>query len=372
MRDIDSDLFVVLPITIGRQINKYDLLRRILDEWHYGRELIRVLSSTAPDLVISGNCSPIVQMMLRQWSRKHSVPFIYWLQDIYAIALQHAFYGLKRLALLPATALLRWMEFGTIASADAVVAISENFRTLLADEGIPVGHVEVIENWAPVDDIPMRPKSNAWSQTVGVADKFVFLYSGTLGLKHNPKLLSDLAKSFTDDPHVRVIVISEGLGRDWLEERKKTDGLDNLLLFDFVPFESVPDCLGSADVQVAILEPLAGTLSVPSKVLTYIAAEKPILGAIPVNNLAAEIITRNKLGINVQPTEIETFILAAKNLRKNAKQCAYREALQAYKRKHFNIEDIGNTFLAVFERALCRRLPLDRLRRVQQSTKQRT
>ena len=354
IRETDSPGFSILPITIGRPISKYNLIRRIFEEWRYGRELIWSIAKAAPDIVISGNTSPIVQTMVRRWTRRHGIAFVYWLQDVFTIALSHALNGWKRLLLSPALMFLRRLEFGTLARADAVVVISEDFRALLAAEGVPVGHVEVIENWAPVDEVPARPKSNAWSQAVGIADKFVFLYSGTLGLKHNPGLLSDLAKSFSNDPDVRMVVISNGIGRDWLEAKKKADGLDNLLLFDFVPFEIVPDCLGAADVQVAILEPHAGVLSVPSKVLTYIAAEKPVLGAIPPENLAARIIVGNGLGLNVAPTDAEAFTAAARSLRKDAAAATYHQALSAYKAEHFDIDKVGAAFLAVFAGAAAR------------------
>ena len=44
------------------------------------------------------------------------------------------------------------------------------------------------------------------------------LYSGTLGLKHDPSILAELAtRCATRTPTRRVVVVSEGKGRDWLE-----------------------------------------------------------------------------------------------------------------------------------------------------------
>ena len=45
--------------------------------------------------------------------------------------------------------------------------------------------------------------------------------------------------------------------------------------------------LGSADVLVALLEPDATKFSIPSKVLSYMAAGRPILGLMPADNPAA-------------------------------------------------------------------------------------
>lgn len=50
-------------------------------------------------------------------------------------------------------------------------------------------------------------------------DKFVFLYTGTLGMKHHPELLMDLAEPNQSRPNVRIAVISEGIGAEWLAAR---------------------------------------------------------------------------------------------------------------------------------------------------------
>ena len=98
-----------------------------------------------------------------------------------------------------------------------------------------------------------------------------------------------------------MVVISEGLGADWLREKKAELDVDNLLLLPFQPFAEMPDVLASSDVLIAILERDAGVFSVPSKVLTYLCAGKPILAAIPPQNLMARIIAKADAGIVEAP-----------------------------------------------------------------------
>ena len=56
--------------------------------------------------------------------------------------------------------------------------------------------VTVIENWGPMDSIPARPKDNPWAARHGLTGKLVFLYSGTMALKHDPEPLWRLAEAF--------------------------------------------------------------------------------------------------------------------------------------------------------------------------------
>src|SRR4029453_8580026 len=121
-------------------------------------------------------------------------------------------------------------------------------------------------NWSPLNELPLRPKDNAFARQHGLHDKTVLLYSGTLGLKHNPGLLLAIAEAHRDNPNVAVVVVSEGLGASSLAERKAEGGLDNLHLLPFQPFDRMPEVLGAADVLLTILEPEAGIYSVPSKV----------------------------------------------------------------------------------------------------------
>lgn len=345
-REDDAAAFSIKGVTIGRPFNKYNLAQRIIDEWAYASKLLAFLAAEKPEVVLSANASPIVQARIERWAQRNGVRFVYWLQDIHSVALDHAMSGAKAAITWPLRMLFRNLELGTLSRSQAIVAISEDFGSLLAGLGVKTNHLHVIENWAPAEEVRVLPKSNPWSLEAGLDDKFVFLYSGTLGMKHNPALLSALADAFRSLPDVRIVVISQGLGRQWLEEEKARRHLDNLLLFDFVAFEKLPECLAASDVQIAILEPHAGVLSVPSKVLTYIAAERPILAAIPPSNLGARIIKRNDLGEVVPPDDTAAFSDAAHRLH-TADLGGYAARLRTYKAENFDIERIGQRFLRV-------------------------
>src|SRR5207248_6252540 len=124
-------------------------------------------------------------------------------------------------------------------------------------------------------------------------DKRVALYAGTLGLKHDPGLLLELAMATRESDDVRVAVVSEGPGRDWLEQQRRRLGLANLVLLDYQPYEALPDVLASADVLLTLLEPAAGRFSVPSKILSNLCAGRAQVAALPSENLAARTIARS-------------------------------------------------------------------------------
>ena len=87
----------------------------------------------------------------------------------------------------------------------------------------------VIENWSPLAELEPRPRDNQWARARGLVGKPVALYSGTLGLKHDPAMLSELARRGAQHD-VTVVVVSEGMGADWLAAERDRTGLANLLI----------------------------------------------------------------------------------------------------------------------------------------------
>lgn len=332
-------------VDLGAPIRKYDLPRRLYQEDRYAKLVAGRLAAFAPDVVLSGNCSPLIQRTLLRAAHARGSRFVYWLQDIYFYALARALSArLPGLGALPA-AVLRRVELAALRRSDAVVAITEDFRDILVRGGVPPARIHVVENWAPLAEAT-PPPAGTWRAEQGLAGRFVFLYAGTLGLKHNPRLLAALARRWRNDPAVAVVVVTQGRGRAWLDSAKAAGGLDNLVLLDYQPAERVAEVTGSADVLLAILEPYAGVLSVPSKVLTYLCSGRPILAAIPPSNLAARTLERAGAGLVVPPDDEAAFLSAAARLRADAD---LRETLgragRAHAERAFDIDRIGARML---------------------------
>ena len=217
----DPTTLRIQPVGIGRPYNKYSPLRRLRDDRLYVDECYRVIREFRADAVLSGLATPIAQNWLRGACQKAGIRFIAWVQDLYGPGVR-AVLGRKfgRSGAMLGRVFTR-MDESLIRGSDGVVFISEEFQDAFGRvRGRSRGAWHVIENWAPLDELPWRPKVNAWSQANGLADKRVFLYSGTLGLKHDPELLAQLAHRFKNEKDVAVVVISQArAGTIWSAAR---------------------------------------------------------------------------------------------------------------------------------------------------------
>ena len=179
----------------------------------------------------------------------------------------------------------RWIcrrAAGIVAIAPSFIPVHEAWGT--ADKTV------VIPNWAPLDEIVPVDRKNDWAVENQLDDTLTLLYSGTLGLKHNPALLVALAREVREQgKDVRLVVVNEGPAVEVV--RAEAERLDvPLTLLPFQPYERLPEVLGSGDILVVLLEQQAGAFSVPSKTLSYLCAGRPMLGMMPSENLAAELI----------------------------------------------------------------------------------
>lgn len=347
----DAPGLEIKSLELAKPLDKYAFVQRWRQEHEHGRRIAREVARFDPDVVLSANAPLDAQRHLLDACRTRGVPFVFWLQDLIGIATHRLLR--KKIPLLGALVGRHYLrlERSLLRRSDAVIAITEDFVPLLRTMDIPQTSTYVIENWAPLDDVPVRPGDNAWARAHGLADKTCLLYSGTMGMKHNPDLVLQLALRLRDRDDVRVVVVSQGLGADWLAEKKSEHCLDHLVILGFQPFDALPDVLATGDVLLAVLEPDAGAFSVPSKVLTYLCAERPVLLAVPPDNLAARIVARIDAGHIVPPTDAETFVDAALALLEAPDQRrAMGRNARAYAEQTFAIDAITDAFEAICER----------------------
>jgi colanic acid biosynthesis glycosyl transferase WcaI len=343
-----EDKVTVLPIGLGSQFAKWRLVKRFVQEKAYGARVASAMARLHPDLIISGNTPIEIQAAIQKMCQRSKTPFLFWLQDVYSIGVKSV---VSKLPIVGSLIAARYgcLERGVVRRSDGIVAISDDFYDLLVNWGVDPCRIAVIENWAELPDSPLPPKENDWAAGQGLLGKRILLYSGALGFKHNPQLFLELASEFRDEPDIRIVVISEGYGAEWLSQRRQA--FPGLVLLPFQAAKDFPKALASADVLIAILEPDAARYSVPSKVLAYMTAGKPILAAIPAENLAARIIITASSGLIVDPKDSAQWRSLARSLMDDAdRRELLGTAALAYARANFEIGGITTRFEEIFQR----------------------
>ena len=347
-RETDPSNFDVQGLYIHQPLKKYSYVKRWFQEREYGRLVVDAVKKFKPDTVISANMPLDPQAMLQQNCLHNHVRLIIWLQDVISLATKKTLE--KKLSWVGGLIGNYYiaMEKRVLSNSDHIIPITQGFEPFLCEAGILQSKMTVIPNWTPLDELPVTPKDNPWSREHDLVDKFCFMYSGTLGLKHNPNLLLQIALHFKNNPQVMVFVGSEGPGADWLSQKAKDLDLSNLMVMGYQPMQILPQVLAAGDVLIAILEAEAGVYSVPAKVLSYLAAQRPLLASLPPNNLAARIIQDQSAGYVVPPGEVAGMMAKAEELFYNSSlRATFARNARHYAEENFDIERIADRFEAL-------------------------
>ena len=338
-RPSDSETLEIEAIALRAPIRRERLLTRHRLEGEHGSRVVDRVRGFAPDVVLSANAPLEAQKRIADYCAREHVRFVFWVQDLIGEAMDRLLRPRFGVLVGPVVRYYRGLEQRLLRQADAVVVIADDFRSFVPRD------VTVIENWAPLDELEIKPKANQWSRAHGLDVTTNVIYAGTLGMKHDPRLLLALAEDFSGTDSVRLVVVTEGSTADWLRDRAQASNLPHLVVLPFQPFAAVPDMLGSADVLLAVLEPDAGIFSVPSKVLTHLSVGKPQLLVVPKENLAARIVEREQAGVVIAPGDRRAATRALANMLSdpNERQEMGCRALE-YAQRTFAIGPIADRF----------------------------
>lgn len=346
----DPDGFSIEPLAMSGEFARYSPARRITQELRYGLAVGQRIRNCGADLVVMCNVPLLAHAVVAAILKLAGMPMVFWQQDVYSDAIGTA--ARRRLGRYCGAAVAgiadRLERFISRSSAH-VIAISNSFIDVLQRWGLSAEAVTVIPNWAALSEIPVRPRDNEWARSHNLVGRNVVLYSGTLGIKHNPQLFIEIAETLQrHEPEAAVVVVSEGQGRAFLEAERRRLRLDNLVLLNYQTYGALSDVLASADVLVAVLEPDAGRYSVPSKVLNYLCAARPILGVMPAENDAAATLRSSGGGISVDPTDHRQAVAELMSLLADPEmRTRMGEASRQYAEVTFDISEIGGRFESV-------------------------
>jgi len=286
--DTDPSTLRIEGVAAERPIKKYDPIARMRFELSYARAWRARLEHDPADVVVACNVPLFALASVRRHLARTGRRWVFWHQDIYSLGVAAEID--RKLPAAVAAPLRRWayrLERKQVDTADRVVAIGDAFVDHYRGWGLDTSHVDVIPNWAPLDELVPGRRDNAWTREQQLpSDPVRLLYAGTLGRKHNPLLLLDMLDAArARGVDATLVVCSEGVGAD--ELAAAAGSRPDVRILGYQPAERFAQVLAGADVMVALLEPDAAAFSVPSKVLSYLSAGRPTIALVPDDNPAA-------------------------------------------------------------------------------------
>ena len=325
----------IVPIKIKQKFKKDNFFSRRSNDVFYGKKIINLIEDQKPKIIICAQVplDPLYEII--KYCKSNKIKTVFWMQDVYSVAISKILN--KKIPLIGRLIgkYYFYLEKKCEHLSDKIIVISPGFKKFLDKESL--SKTKVIENWSSFIK-PKVSKIQYYKRKFNPLNKFCFIYSGTLGYKHNPELFIKIAEKF---PNSIIIVSSKGkfaLKLKKISQRK----LLNIKVIDWIDYKHLSSFLSIADVFIVTLDSNASAFSVPSKIYAYLTLGKPILASMPFENFGSKKIKKIKVGYVSKPENIKAFlsysekIVKSKNLRlqlsKNSKNYS--------KKKHTSIQQV--------------------------------
>jgi glycosyltransferase involved in cell wall biosynthesis len=216
--------------------------------------------------------------------------------------------------------LTRRAEAFIVRKAHAVATISDGFSAYLQSAGVPAERIHRVRNWmrfaAPTETRETTRARLGWAAT-----DFVCLHAGNMGHKQG---LDNLLKAaqLIRNPQVKIVLAGDGNDRNRLIGLVETLKLQNVSFVGLQPSGQFESMLQAADVLLLNQRNSVGEMNLPSKLVSYFAAGRPVVGAVAARSNASREIEAAGGGILVPPSDGPALAGAIQALMNSPKRAA--------------------------------------------------
>ena len=245
--------------------------------------------------------SPPLPLGYTGWflKKRKRVPYILNVQDLFpqsAIDLGI----LKNKVLIK---LFESMERWIYRHADLITVHSPGNRNHVVMKGAPPHSVEVMPNWVDTDFITPGERMNGFRKEFDLGDKFIVSFAGVIGYSQDIDVIIGAADILREKNDIFFLIVGDGVEKERLENKASSMGLSNVMFFPMQPRDKYPSVLHASDVCLATLHKGVRTPVVPSKILSIMAAGKPVIACMHLGGDAPKLVEKAGCGYILPPED---------------------------------------------------------------------
>ena len=265
---------------------------------YFGSAAIAALGQRRADVVVGMTDPPVIGLAALVAAGRSGAPFVFLCEDVFpdvAVLLEGFQSATANRTLAGVSRLL-------LRRASRVVAIGETMQRRLVDgKAADPGKIVVIHNWADCDAVTPGPRDNGFARRHGLADRFVVLHAGNIGLSQDLDIVLHAADRLRDRPDIAFVFVGDGSRRAELQERAARRDLRHVMFLPYQPRDMMAESYASADVAlISLRRGLAGAI-VPSKLYTVLASGRACLAAVEDECEVAAIVRGAGCGVVMAP-----------------------------------------------------------------------
>lgn len=250
------------------------------------------LRNERPDAILVFEPSPLTValpgLVLRRLLR---APAALWVQDLWPDTL----FALRPVRSRVVVQGISRFCAGLHRRMDCVFVQSQAFVEPLLRHGVRQDRLRYLPNWAEALYNTSHSPTQ-YARPSDLPDGFLVMFAGNLGRSQALETIIDAAERLRGLPDLHWVILGDGRRSSWLARRVREQGLsDHIHLLGRRPTEAMPEYFMAADVLLVTLRPdRVYEMTIPSKLQSYLAAGKPIVGSL--NGEGARVILESKAG----------------------------------------------------------------------------
>ena len=188
------------------------------------------------------------------------------------------------------------LERAAYGAAGAITVHSGGNWDHITAKGVSLERVHSIPNWVDTEAIRPGERNNAFRAEARVPESdFVVSFAGTMGWSQGLDTVVETARLLAHEPNLKFLLVGDGTERQRLEAM--SSDLANVRFMPMQPKDKYAQVLAASDACLVTLRPEVLTPVVPSKLLTIMAAARPVLASLPLGGDAPKIVTDARAGL---------------------------------------------------------------------------
>ena len=251
-----------------------------------------------PDVVIA--TSPQLLVALSGWwlARCKRVPFVFEVRDLWPESLAAVGVGKENSILHRSLSKIAGFLY---RQCDRIVVVTPAFEDHLVKHwSVPPEKISVIENGVETQQFAPGLASELRTE-LGVEEKFVVSYIGTMGMAHSLETILEAAAQLQQRaPEICFLMMGEGAEKDRIVGLARQRDLNNVRFINQQPRENVPAYISASDVCLVPLRKneLFKTV-IPTKMLEFMSCARPVI--LGVDGQARSILEEARTGLAIEP-----------------------------------------------------------------------
>ncbi|TXD51445.1 glycosyltransferase family 4 protein [Polaribacter sp. IC063] len=225
-------------------------------------------------------------------AKKIKIPIYFWVQDLWPESVSAAGQFNNKIVLNILNSLTKWVY----KNSKSVLIQSEGFREYIRKQGVENSKISYYPNSTEALYNVVKPTKEVMELMPKVP--FTVLFAGNIGESQDFECIIEAAKILKEkSSEINFVILGNGRKKQFVSNKVKEYGLEsNFHLLGSFPVTKMPCFFACADaLLVTLKDEKIFSLTIPSKVQSYLACGKPIIGAL--NGEGAKVILDSKSGL---------------------------------------------------------------------------